>query len=91
MGGVFVVHDATPAQEVQFTALQYVTKKLFIAQVTLIQCVKVVKFSIRCTASGDFFAELNLRQLATELSYCIENLFFSLRRWLFCTVDILRE
>ena len=55
MGGVFVVHDATPAQEVQFTALQYVAQKLFIAQVTLIQCVKVVKFSIRCTASSDFF------------------------------------
>ena len=51
-----MVHDATPAQEVQFTALQYVTKKLFIAQITLIQCVKVVKFSIRCTASSDFFA-----------------------------------
>ena len=34
MGGVFVVHDATTAQEVQFTALQYVAQKLFIAQVT---------------------------------------------------------
>ena len=63
-----MTHDATTAQEVQFTALQYVTKKLFIAQVVLIQCVKVVKFSIQCTESGDFFAELNLRQLATELS-----------------------
>lgn len=51
-----MVHDATPAQEVQFTALQYVTKKLFIAQVVLIQCVKVVNFSIRCTANSDFFA-----------------------------------
>ena len=60
MGGVFVAHDATPAQEVQFTALQYVTKKLFIAQVVLIQCVKVVKFSIRCTASSDFFCDIGL-------------------------------
>ena len=51
-----MVHDATPAQEVQFTALQYVAQKLFIAQIALIQCVKVVKFSILCTASGDFFA-----------------------------------
>ena len=58
----------TTAQEMQFTALRYVTKKLFIAQVTQFQCVKVVNFSIRCTASSDFFAELNLRQLATELS-----------------------
>ena len=36
------------------------------------------------------FTQLNLRQLATELSQCIENLFFSLRRWLFRTIDILR-
>ena len=50
----------TPAQEVQFTALQYVTKKFFIAQVVLIQCVKVVKFSIQCTASGDFFCDIGL-------------------------------
>ena len=58
----------TTASEVQFLLLKYVAKKLFIAQVTLIQCVKLVNFSIRCTESGDFFAELNLRQLATELS-----------------------
>ena len=44
MGGVFVAHDATTAQEVQFTALQYVAQKLFIAQVVLIRSVKIVKF-----------------------------------------------
>ena len=55
-----MVHDATPAQEVQFTALQYVAKKLFIAQVVLIQCAKVVKFSIQCTASSDFFCDIGL-------------------------------
>ena len=55
-----MAHDTTPAQEVQFTALQYVAKKLFIAQVVLIQCVKVVKFSIRCTASSDFFCDIGL-------------------------------
>lgn len=48
MGGVFVAHDATTAQEVQFTALRYVAKKLFIAQVTQFQCVKVILFLIRC-------------------------------------------
>ena len=47
-GGVFVAHDATTAQEVQFTALRYVAKKLFIAQVTQFQCVKVILFLIRC-------------------------------------------
>ena len=68
MGGVFVAHDATTAQEVQFTALRYVAKKLFIAQVTQFQCVKVILFVIRCITKSDFFKELNLRQLATELS-----------------------
>ena len=46
----------TTASEVQFLLLKYVAKKLFIAQITLIQCVKVVKFSIRCTASSDFLS-----------------------------------
>ena len=50
-----MVHDATPAQEVQFTALQYVTKKLFIAQVAQFQCVKVILFLIRCITRSDFF------------------------------------
>ena len=68
MGGVFVAHDATTAQEVQFTALRYVAKKLFIAQVTQFQYVKVILFLIRCITKSDFFKELNLRQLATELS-----------------------
>ena len=67
-GGVFVAHDATTAQEVQFTALRYVAKKLFIAQVTQFQCVKVILFLIRCITKSAFFKELNLRQLATELS-----------------------
>ena len=58
----------TTASEVQFLLLKYVAQKLFIAQITLIQCVKVILFLIRCTESGDFFAKLNLRQLATELS-----------------------
>ena len=44
MGGVFVAHDATTAQEVQFTALRYVAKKLFIAQSIQFQCTKLVKF-----------------------------------------------
>ena len=30
MGGGFVAHDATIAQEVQFTALLYVSEKIFI-------------------------------------------------------------
>ena len=68
MGGVFVAHDATTAQEVQFTALRYVAKKLFITQVTQFQYVKVILFLIRCITKSDFFKELNLRQLATELS-----------------------
>ena len=58
----------TTASEVQFTALRYVAKKLFIAQVTQFQCVKVILFLIRCITKSDFFKELNLRQLATQLS-----------------------
>ena len=44
----------TTAQEVQFTALRYVAKKLFIAQVTQFQCVKVILFLIRCITKSDF-------------------------------------
>ena len=44
MGGVFVAHDATTAQEVQFTALRYVAKKLFITQVTQILMCKGYTF-----------------------------------------------
>ena len=58
----------TTASEVQFLLLKYVTKKLFIAQVTQFQCVKIILFLIRCITKSDFFKELNLRQLATELS-----------------------
>ena len=58
----------TTASEVQFLLLKYVAKKLFIAQVTQFQCVKVILFLIRCITKSDFFKELNLRQLATELS-----------------------
>ena len=60
-----MAHDATTAQEVQFTALRYVAKKLFITQVTQFQCVKVILFLIRCITKSDFFKELNLCQLAT--------------------------
>ena len=55
MGGVFVAHDATTAQEVQFTALRYVAKKLFMAQVTQFQCVKVILFLIRCIQKVIFY------------------------------------
>ena len=58
----------TTASEVQFLLPKYVAKKLFIAQVTQFQCVKVILFLIRCITKSDFFKELNLRQLATELS-----------------------
>ena len=50
-----MAHDATTAQEAQFTALRYVAKKLFIAQVTQFQCVKVILFLIRCITKSDFF------------------------------------
>ena len=34
-GGVFVLHDVVAAPDVQFTALQYVAQKFFIAQKSL--------------------------------------------------------
>ena len=58
--GVFVAHDATTAQEVQFTALRYIAKKLFISQATQFQCVMVILFLIRCITKSDFFTELYL-------------------------------
>ena len=50
-----MAHDATTAQEVQFTALRYVAQKLFIALVTQFQCVKVILFLIRCITKSDFY------------------------------------
>ena len=54
MGGVSVAHDATTAQEVQFTALRYVAKKLFITQSIQFQCVKVILFVIHRITKSDF-------------------------------------
>ena len=54
MGGVFIADTQTTAFEVQFLLLKYVAKKLFIAQVTQFQCVKVILFLIRCITKSDF-------------------------------------
>ena len=45
----------TTASEVQFLLLKYVAKKLFIAQVTQFQCVKVILFLIRVSQKVIFY------------------------------------
>ena len=55
MGGVFVVHDATTAQEVQFTALRYVAKKLFITQSIQFQCTKLVQIQKQSGKNSNYF------------------------------------
>ena len=47
--------DATTAQEVQFTALRYVAKKLFIAQVTQFQYTKLVKIQKQSGKNSNYF------------------------------------
>ena len=50
-----MAHDATTAQEVQFTALRYVAKKLFITQVTQFQCTKLVKIQKQSGKNSNYF------------------------------------
>ena len=45
----------TTAQEEQFTALRYVAKKLFIAQVTQFQCTKLVKIQKQSGKNSNYF------------------------------------
>ena len=45
----------TTAQEVQFTALRYVAKKLFIAQSIQFQCTKLVKIQKQSGKNSNYF------------------------------------
>ena len=51
-----MTHIETTASNLRFTALQYVIKKLFIAQVALFQCVKIRINSIQINTNGIFFS-----------------------------------
>ena len=47
--------DATNAQEVQFTALRYVAKKLFIAQSIQFQYTKLIKIQKQSGKNSNYF------------------------------------
>jgi hypothetical protein len=55
MGGVFFERDTTATQEVQFTALRYVAKKLFITQSIHFQYTKLVKIQKQSGKNSNYF------------------------------------